>query len=62
MAQSDLRLERVVDCDACEVRERDWANVITGHEGDPAAYTWRLAAFSLGDHVLSPPAEVGKGA
>ncbi|GFR50668.1 hypothetical protein Agub_g12918, partial [Astrephomene gubernaculifera] len=60
--QEELRLERVVDMDACEVRERDWANVITAHEGDPAAYTWRLAHFSLGDHVLTPPQEELRGA
>ncbi|GIL87705.1 hypothetical protein Vretifemale_15746 [Volvox reticuliferus] len=55
--QEDLKLERVVDMDACEVRERDWANVITAHEGDPAAYSWRLVNFSRGDHVLEPPLE-----
>ena len=25
-----------------QVRERDWCNVITAHEGDPTAYVWRL--------------------
>ncbi|GIL66695.1 hypothetical protein Vafri_20180 [Volvox africanus] len=53
--QEDLKLERVVDMDACEVRERDWANVITAHEGNPAAYSWRLMTFSRGEHVLEPP-------
>ncbi|EFJ49064.1 hypothetical protein VOLCADRAFT_59899 [Volvox carteri f. nagariensis] len=56
--QEELKLERVLDMAACEVRERDWANVITAHEGDPAAYTWRLAHFSRGDHVLEPPGEL----
>ncbi|GLI63849.1 hypothetical protein VaNZ11_006952 [Volvox africanus] len=55
--QEDLKLERVVDMDACEVRERDWANVITAHEGDPAAYSWRLVHFSRGEHILMPPLE-----
>jgi hypothetical protein len=41
--------------DACTVRERDWANVITAHEGDPVAYVWRLEHFTLGEHELSPP-------
>jgi hypothetical protein len=38
-----------------QVRERDWANVITCHQGSPAAYTWRLQNFTLGEHVLRPP-------
>jgi hypothetical protein len=40
---------------AQQTRERDWANVVTCHAGDPAAYTWRLANFTLGEHVLMPP-------
>ena len=38
-----------------QLRERDWANVITAHEGDPLAYTWRLSHLTLGEHVLQPP-------
>ncbi len=37
-----------------QLRERDWCNVITAHEGDSAAYTWRLANLTLGEHVLRP--------
>jgi U3 small nucleolar RNA-associated protein 21 len=44
---------------APQARERDWANVITAHAGDPAAYTWRLAHFTLGEHVLLPPPDAG---
>ena len=40
-----------------QTRERDWANVITAHEGDAAAYTWRLQHFTLGEHVLQPAAK-----
>jgi len=29
--------------------------VITAHQGDAAAYTWRLQNFTLGEHVLKPP-------
>lgn len=42
-------------CRLLQTRERDWANVITCHAGDPAAYTWRLTNFTLGEHVLTPP-------
>ena len=38
-----------------QVREKDWCNVITAHQGDSAAYTWRLQNFTLGEHVLKPP-------
>jgi hypothetical protein len=38
-----------------QARERDWANVITAHAGHAAAFTWRLAHFTLGQHVLLPP-------
>jgi U3 small nucleolar RNA-associated protein 21 len=41
---------------AAQLRERDWANVVTAHAGDPAAYSWRLAHLALGDAVLGPPA------
>lgn len=53
--EAELKLGRVVGVDACEVRERDWSNVITAHEGDTAAYVWRLQNCALGEHVLLPP-------
>ena len=40
---------------ACQARERDWCNVVTAHEGDSAAYTWRLQHYTLGEHVLHRP-------
>ena len=48
---------RIVALDACDVRERDWSNVITAHEGDTAAYVWRLQRYALGEHVLTPPSK-----
>lgn len=44
-----------------KVRERDWANVITAHANDSAAYTWRLQHFSLGDHILRPATKSQRG-
>ena len=38
-----------------QVRERDWSNVITAHEGDTRAYVWRLQRYTLGEWVLFPP-------
>ncbi|KAF6265106.1 WD40 repeat-like protein [Scenedesmus sp. NREL 46B-D3] len=55
VSQEELKLPRVTQLAASETRERDWANVVTCHAGDPAAYTWRLAHFTLGEHVLTPP-------
>jgi U3 small nucleolar RNA-associated protein 21 len=53
--ERELKLARIVALDACDVRERDWSNVITAHEGDSNAYVWRLQRFALGEHVLAPP-------
>jgi len=55
IAEQELKLGRIVSLDACDVRERDWSNVITAHEGDTNAYVWRLQRYALGEHVLSPP-------
>ncbi len=55
LREVELKLQRVTCLDACTVRERDWANVLTGHQGDATAYVWRLAHFTLGEHELRPP-------
>ena len=34
------------------MRERDWCNVITAHQGSPAAYTWLLKNYTLGNLLL----------
>ena len=39
-------------CWLLQLRERDWCNVITAHEGDSAAYTWRLSHLTIGEQVL----------
>lgn len=40
-----------------QTRERDWANVVTAHEGDPIARTWRVATSAAGHVSLIPPKE-----
>lgn len=55
IAEQEIKLGRIVSLDACDVRERDWSNVISAHEGDSAAYVWRLQNYALGEHVLTPP-------
>ncbi|CAD7697143.1 unnamed protein product [Ostreobium quekettii] len=57
--EEQVKLSRVTHLDACEVRERDWANGITAHEGDWRAYTWRLKDFTIGEHALEPPSRHG---
>ena len=49
-----------IEC-TVQVRERDWANVITAHAGDPVAYTWRLQKFSIGEHALRPLGSAKRG-
>eukprot|EP00741_Cyanophora_paradoxa_P021294 tig00021348_g20554.t1 len=50
--KEELKLPPVVAFDACSLRERDWANIVTAHEGHPAAYTWRWETKALGQHRL----------
>eukprot|EP01006_Ploeotia_vitrea_P044076 TRINITY_DN66802_c6_g1_i1.p1 TRINITY_DN66802_c6_g1~~TRINITY_DN66802_c6_g1_i1.p1 ORF type:complete len:1154 (+),score=620.96 TRINITY_DN66802_c6_g1_i1:18-3479(+) len=40
MTMKELRLAPAVDFDASATRERDWANVLSCHEGDAAAHCW----------------------
>lgn len=49
-----LRLPPVTHFDAAETREREWANVVTVHEGQASVYTWRVAARRIAEHVLRP--------
>jgi U3 small nucleolar RNA-associated protein 21 len=55
LREEEVKLPRIVGLAAAEARERDWANVLTAHEGDAVAYTWRLAQFTLGEARLAPP-------
>lgn len=61
IAEEELKLARIIALDACDVRERDWSNVITAHENDPAAYVWRIQKFARGEFALVPPTKKGGG-
>jgi U3 small nucleolar RNA-associated protein 21 len=61
LREEEVKLPRITALAAAEARERDWANVLTAHEGDAVAYTWRLATFALGEARLVPP-PAGAGA
>ena len=61
IAEQELKLARIVGLDACDVRERDWSNVITAHEGDINAYVWRIQRFAQGEFALVPPVKDQKG-
>ena len=54
--EQDVKLPPVLDFAAAPLREADWANVLTCHHDDPAAYTWRYRNAVLGKHILRPPA------
>lgn len=51
----ELKLHRITAVDSCDVRERDWSNVLTAHEDDTCAYVWRLQRYAIGEHILTPP-------
>jgi U3 small nucleolar RNA-associated protein 21 len=53
-SEAEAKLPRISALSASDARERDWSNVVTAHEGDHRAYTWRLAHFTLGEAVLQP--------
>ncbi|KAL4123846.1 hypothetical protein PRIC2_009692 [Phytophthora ramorum] len=48
----DLKLPPIVQFAAMETRSRDWANVITCHENEIAAYVWRFEHRAIGKKVL----------
>ncbi|CAI5717329.1 unnamed protein product [Peronospora effusa] len=48
----DLKLPPIVQFAAMETRARDWANVITCHENEVAAYVWRFDHRVIGKKVL----------
>lgn len=58
-AEEELKLPPVTAVAACQLRERDWCNVVTAHAAAPAAYAWRLVDGALGEHVLTPPRSGG---
>lgn len=59
VAQQELKLPPVTAAASCQLRERDWCNVVTCHAGSASAYTWRLSSGALGEHVLTPPGGSG---
>ena len=58
--EEELKLPPVTKIAWGELRERDWANVVTAHEGTNKAYTWRLSKGAIGEHILQCPKEDGK--
>eukprot|EP00963_Diacronema_lutheri_P001243 scaffold80_cov325-Pavlova_lutheri.AAC.33 len=56
--EEELKLGRVVGMASSQIREKDWCNLITCHEGDRAAYLWSLKDSALGQHKLIPPGKL----
>lgn len=56
LSEEDLKLPPVVAMAACQVRERDWYNVITCHEGQHIARTWKSEQKGMGPHKLASTA------
>ncbi|KAG6954024.1 hypothetical protein JG688_00012543 [Phytophthora aleatoria] len=48
----DLKLPPIMQFAAMETRARDWANVVTCHENEIAAYVWRFEHRAIGKKVL----------
>lgn len=60
VAEEELKLPPVTAIAWGELRENDWANVVTAHEGSNKAYTWRLSKGVLGEHILQVPKDDSK--
>jgi U3 small nucleolar RNA-associated protein 21 len=48
VAVEELRLPPILSFAAVETRSRDWANVITCHEGHSHAYVWKFDQRVIG--------------
>ena len=60
VAEEHIKLPSVTRIAWGELRENDWANVVTAHEGSNKAYTWRSSKSTIGEHVLQCPNDDGK--
>ncbi|GJQ99218.1 U3 small nucleolar RNA-associated protein 21 [Tanacetum coccineum] len=58
LKEEEIKLKPVIAFDVAEIRERDWSNVVTCHMDTRHAYVWRLQNFVLGEHILTPSADV----
>ncbi|XP_024982989.1 U3 small nucleolar RNA-associated protein 21 homolog [Cynara cardunculus var. scolymus] len=58
LKEEEIKLKPVIAFDVAEIRERDWSNVVTCHMDTAHAYVWRLQNFVLGEHILTPSADV----
>lgn len=58
LKEEEIKLKPVIAFDVAEIRERDWSNVVTCHVDTAHAYVWRLQNFVLGEHILTPSADI----
>ncbi|KAI3512908.1 hypothetical protein L1887_20230 [Cichorium endivia] len=58
LKEEEIKLKPVIAFDVAEIRERDWSNVVTCHMDTAHAYVWRLQNFVLGEHILTPSADI----
>ncbi|KAF0694285.1 Aste57867_14833 [Aphanomyces stellatus] len=48
----DMKLSPIVQMAAIDTREKDWPNVVTCHQAEPAAYVWSIFRKAIGKKVL----------
>ena len=49
----ELRFPSVVDFASCEIRAKDWDNILTFHQEDNVARTWNIQKKAIGAHRFS---------
>ncbi|KAL6074501.1 putative u3 small nucleolar rna-associated protein 21 [Balamuthia mandrillaris] len=52
VSEESLKLRPIVDFAASSVKEREWDNVISCHEGSSHTQTWNLEHRAIGKHAL----------
>eukprot|EP01083_Nonionella_stella_P249991 863824_1 len=57
VAVRDLRLPVIGQFDASSIKERQWENILTCHDSERFAYTWKFEQKTIGKHKLCHPTE-----
>ncbi|KAI9136584.1 Utp21 specific WD40 associated putative domain-containing protein, partial [Paraphysoderma sedebokerense] len=48
----ELKLPPIVSLASCELKQRNWDNIITAHSNDCSVRTWSYQRKAIGDHTL----------
>ncbi|EIW66765.1 hypothetical protein TREMEDRAFT_45592 [Tremella mesenterica DSM 1558] len=52
MSVSELKLAPITALSSCSIRSKDWDDVLTAHQDEPGARTWKVLDKKMGGHLL----------